>query len=419
MAQAYSGITVSKTAGETLAFGDPVYAKSDGKVWKADALDVAKMPAVGIVVVGGIANATVQMLVYGTIKDTLAWTWTIGEVLRVADGGGIATTVPTGASSAVRRVLQPIGVAGPIGTVIELLPFASFLPPDAWTFGKEGELTINPGVYGLGNNTDTLTIFDGTNAKIARFGRMSGPASIVLDPNGGFLDDVDAPSISYVTLNNGALQLGSDDDPAVVTIPQGLSDPAPAVVHEWQDWSGNSLFSVNGDGTLSLAGQPFMMVGSGSPVGVVVPLAVPILYYDLTNGGLYSAFGPTNVEWVALGGDTAGLAGNGVFVSNPGDPVNGSAGMFVASFGLSIAGTAVRPNGLIDTNGSSLTVDNLVDFDTDNGAVGFFNASPVSQPTLTGALSAVTDPAAKAVLQAIVDALSDTSGYGLTVDGTT
>jgi hypothetical protein len=50
--------------------------------------------------------------------------------------------------------------------------------------------------------------------------------------------------------------------------------------------------------------------------------------------------------------------------------------------------------------------------------LGFFANSKVVQQDLTGALSSVSDPAAKAVLQSIVDALCE-SGYGLTKDQTT
>lgn len=51
--------------------------------------------------------------------------------------------------------------------------------------------------------------------------------------------------------------------------------------------------------------------------------------------------------------------------------------------------------------------------------LGFFANPMVDQQTLTGALSAVVDPAAQEVLQSIVDALSQDLGYGLVVDGTT
>ena len=50
--------------------------------------------------------------------------------------------------------------------------------------------------------------------------------------------------------------------------------------------------------------------------------------------------------------------------------------------------------------------------------LGFFNNPTVTQQSITGALSAVTDPNAKAVLTSIIDALAD-NGYNLVVNDTT
>lgn len=58
---------------------------------------------------------------------------------------------------------------------------------------------------------------------------------------------------------------------------------------------------------------------------------------------------------------------------------------------------------------------------TDTGVVGlaFFAGDPHAQQTVTGALSAVVDPAAAAVLASIIAALAGTVGCNLVVDGTT
>jgi hypothetical protein len=41
-------------------------------------------------------------------------------------------------------------------------------------------------------------------------------------------------------------------------------------------------------------------VGSGSPVGVVTPDVVGLLYYDTPGNGLWASIGLTNVDWVLL-----------------------------------------------------------------------------------------------------------------------
>lgn len=57
---------------------------------------------------------------------------------------------------------------------------------------------------------------------------------------------------------------------------------------------------------------------------------------------------------------------------------------------------------------------------TGTAALGFFGVTPAAQPAITGALSAVVDPAAAAVLTSIIAALKTTAGgVGLATDGTT
>lgn len=106
----YSGNTMSGTAGETLAFGQPVYMKSDGKFWLADADAAATMPALGLVVVGGNAEATVYVLTHGLITET-DWNWTVGATIYVADGTAGAITATLADISDENDVVQVVGIA--------------------------------------------------------------------------------------------------------------------------------------------------------------------------------------------------------------------------------------------------------------------------------------------------------------------
>lgn len=101
-----SGIKMDITAGETLAFGDPVYVKSDGKFWIADANTAAKFPAVGIAVGAGAANATVTVLLLGIARKD-AWTWTVGGLIYLSTSSGLTQTQP----SATDDCIQVIGIA--------------------------------------------------------------------------------------------------------------------------------------------------------------------------------------------------------------------------------------------------------------------------------------------------------------------
>lgn len=102
-----SGLLVSMTAGESLAFGDLVYFKSDGKVWKANANSYSQLPAMGIATTTASANGSVTVLLYGIARDD-SWTWTVGgKIYMSTTNGTMSQTAPTGSSDAI----QVVGVA--------------------------------------------------------------------------------------------------------------------------------------------------------------------------------------------------------------------------------------------------------------------------------------------------------------------
>ena len=97
------GFLASFTAGETLAAGNAVYLKSDGKVWKADADAATTMPAIGIIETGGNADATVTVLTHGFFRDD-TWDWTVGGLVYVdtTTAGGLTQTAPSGTGDQVQ-----------------------------------------------------------------------------------------------------------------------------------------------------------------------------------------------------------------------------------------------------------------------------------------------------------------------------
>jgi len=68
---------------------------------------------------------------------------------------------------------------------------------------------------------------------------------------------------------------------------QGFSDRALAV----------GLTSLGGGGGGSLPIQ----TGDGSPVESVTPTAAGYVYLDTTNGTIWQASGPTNLDWIGVG----------------------------------------------------------------------------------------------------------------------
>jgi hypothetical protein len=99
-------------AGEALAKGDPVYVSgSHGTganlipiVSKADASNIAKMPAVGIMDAALANNASGHMVITGTIFDLNTAAYSVNATLYVATGGGLTATPPAANSQPVARV---------------------------------------------------------------------------------------------------------------------------------------------------------------------------------------------------------------------------------------------------------------------------------------------------------------------------
>ena len=105
----YAGILDALVAGENLVFGDVVYRKSDGKMWKAQGDAVATANAEAIAIASISADATGLFLKYGYICHD-AWTTvqTVGSAVYVsaATAGVPTTTIP----STSTNVVVPIGV---------------------------------------------------------------------------------------------------------------------------------------------------------------------------------------------------------------------------------------------------------------------------------------------------------------------
>jgi len=96
----------SATVGESVAFPDLLYLKSDGKWWKADADAVATMPAMRMALESKTADQTCSMLVAGRVRDD-DWAWTVPALLYASGtAGAMNMTGPTGSASQVQVVGQ-------------------------------------------------------------------------------------------------------------------------------------------------------------------------------------------------------------------------------------------------------------------------------------------------------------------------
>lgn len=123
--QTYDGITMNKVYGETIGFGDAVYFKNDGKVWKASASGVATAPGQGLAVSAGAANATGSILILGTVRNS-SWNWNItGGMVYLWSGaaGQMSQIQPSGAD----QVIHVMGFAHPDSGTMFVKPSSDYI----------------------------------------------------------------------------------------------------------------------------------------------------------------------------------------------------------------------------------------------------------------------------------------------------
>ncbi len=113
-------------ADEVLSAGDPVYITGNVgnsnrvTVARADASNVAKMPAAGVVAVDFANNAQGTMTIVGVIKgfDTDTPPWVANQELYVASGGGLTGSRPTAGTVLVQKIARVGRLQANTGTLI-------------------------------------------------------------------------------------------------------------------------------------------------------------------------------------------------------------------------------------------------------------------------------------------------------------
>lgn len=103
----YDGVTASMPVGEGVAFGDLLYMKSDGKLWKADANSDTTAPAMVIATATALADTITTVLLVGFIRNN-SWSLTVGgKVYASGTAGGVTQTAP----NSTNDIVQIIGIA--------------------------------------------------------------------------------------------------------------------------------------------------------------------------------------------------------------------------------------------------------------------------------------------------------------------
>jgi hypothetical protein len=106
----YHTLDVKNVSGSTIAKGDPVfisgYSVSKPTVARCDSDDLATFPVIGLAQTAIPNNTDGVILISGIFTEANTNEYTVGNVLYVANGGGLTSTQPAGGSGAVATVLR-------------------------------------------------------------------------------------------------------------------------------------------------------------------------------------------------------------------------------------------------------------------------------------------------------------------------
>jgi hypothetical protein len=105
----FISLEVRNTTGSTIAKGTPVYISGYSTkplISKCDSDDLTTFPVVGITQAAISNNTNGVIIVSGVFEDINTSSYTAGEILYVANGGGLTDTIPAGGSGAVAVVAK-------------------------------------------------------------------------------------------------------------------------------------------------------------------------------------------------------------------------------------------------------------------------------------------------------------------------
>jgi hypothetical protein len=111
----FISLEVKNSTGATIAKGTPVYISgysTKPTVAKCDSDDLATFPVVGITQ-AAISNGNDGVIIIsGVFENINTSSYSAGEILYVANGGGLTDTIPTGGSGAVAVVAKSNATTG-------------------------------------------------------------------------------------------------------------------------------------------------------------------------------------------------------------------------------------------------------------------------------------------------------------------
>ena len=113
----FISLEVRNTTGATIAKGTPVRISgytTKPLIAKCDSDDLTTFPVVGITQAAISNNSNGVIIVSGVFEDINTSSYTAGDILYVANGGGLTKTIPAGGSGAVAVVAKSNASTGVI-----------------------------------------------------------------------------------------------------------------------------------------------------------------------------------------------------------------------------------------------------------------------------------------------------------------
>ena len=355
--------TAKNDEGAAITKGQVVYIKGVSgdvpTVGLADANDSAKMPAFGLVLADANNNSEVEIVTFGSLKDTKTdyAGWALGDTLYVSTtAGALTNSAPTGESSLIQNIGKIQRVHATAGIIKAGGAGRSNATPnldDGNVFIGNASNQAAARALVIGDTTGLQTALDGKEPADATILKDADIGTTVLSPtgDGSGLTGINTDLVSDTTPQlGGSLDLNGNAITGTGAIPAAnLTGTLPAIDGgaltnlPAGGLGGIEVFTSSGTWDFSAAGSPssvfVCVVGGGGSGGASTNVA--------TGGG--GSGGAILWQKVATTGDVTVTIGAGGF--SVGSNVTGGAGG-ASSFGAVSAGGG--SGGVYNTGGTGI-----------------------------------------------------------------
>lgn len=272
---------VKNTSGVTLAAGTPVYATGSvgasgaTEVAGADASNVNKMPAIGLLETSLANNGEGFAQSLGVLRQLDTSAYSVNGTAYVATGGGLTPTRPGGTTDLVQNIGRVIRVNASTGEILVLGPGRTNDIPNSISYtalpvgdtagtitaGDDSRLTNDRTASGLRTAT---TVVDVSSASAPSAGQVltatSGTDATWQDPAGGTGDDTVKANVSntnvamttsYANLISETISIDAGDQIDVQLVGTIQNNSGTTRTYSWQLTVGSMTLVVSDGATVA------------------------------------------------------------------------------------------------------------------------------------------------------------------------